>query len=139
MSGDWDKVVTDLREENHRLRAVVELIEQHISWCSGKGRCPICHDPLILQALRSLHELEIDSGGLDMLEGNSWSGFIQAVGYVRKLEAVAEAAQQFLDTIDLAERTGANVDMPPVQWQALYKLRDMLAVLHGSPGLDAES
>ena len=48
---------------------------------------------------------------------------------VKKLEAVAEAAQEFLDTISLAEHTGADVIMPPMQWQALYKLREALAAL----------
>jgi hypothetical protein len=48
---------------------------------------------------------------------------------VKKLEAVAEAAQEFLDAVDLAERTGADVIMPPVQWQALYKLKQALAAL----------
>jgi len=46
--------------------------------------------------------------------------------YVKKLEVVVQAAQAFLGTIDLAERTGAKVYMPPVQWRALYKLREAL-------------
>jgi len=50
----------------------------------------------------------------------------QKIDYVKKLEVVARAVQAFLGTIDLAERTGAKVDMPPVQWRALYKLREAL-------------
>jgi len=50
----------------------------------------------------------------------------QKIDCVKKLEVVAQAARAFLDTIDLAERTGAKVDMPPVQWRALYKLREVL-------------
>lgn len=53
---------------------------------------------------------------------------------VRELKTVVEAAQEFLDTIDLAERTGADVIMPPVQWQALYKLRESLVALEKEAG-----
>lgn len=48
---------------------------------------------------------------------------------MRKLETIANAAREFLDTIELAERTGATVSMPPVQWEALYKLRDAVSKL----------
>lgn len=42
-----------------------------------------------------------------------------------RLEKIAQAAREFLATIDLAERTGAPISMPPKQWEALYRLREV--------------
>ena len=64
-----------------------------------------------------------------MPERNSTTAGRELLERVKKLEDVAEAAQEFLDTISLAERTGADVIMPPMQWQALYRLREALVVL----------
>ena len=96
-------------------QATIERIKELIEWAL-QVRDP---DPLLHEIQNQLDEVQCD---------------------LQAFEKTIEAAQAFIDTIDLAERTGARIDMPPVQWQALYGLRkalaDMDAPLIADPAAD---
>jgi hypothetical protein len=105
-------------ERVRELEAQVAVMRDALLNINELGNCDKCGQTYVLyDTADAKHKALSTTAGRELLER------------VKKLEAVAEAAQEFLDTISLAERTGADVIMPPVQWQALYKLREALAAL----------